>query len=450
MAAEAASAPEAAVRAFLENSGTVKAGDTVVVAVSGGADSMCLLHVFKKYSSQFGFNILAAHFEHGLRAEASLRDAAFVESFCRREGIACRVEYGSVPDARMTGESVETCARRLRYQFLERIDDSAWIATAHNADDNAETMLLALARGTGLKGLGGIPPVRGRIIRPLLDVTRSQIEAYLKREAIPFVTDETNLEDAYSRNRIRHLAIPALTGVDPSAVTVMKRCADSLREDEACLDALAREALTGFDGLAADCAPLTAAHPAIAKRAIRLLVERWGCLHAEKRHIDALYDGLTAGCNVNLPGGLIVRVEAGRVYPVFHKLTETAYDDKTDRYALGAAVILMETADADSILPLSRKQLSLSGYADADALSGAVFRLPAPGDTFLHGGTGRRIRLGAYLARFGVPAGQRASVPVLCRDHHVLWSAYAGVSGEALAAAGTSRPVRIYVQKERF
>ena len=149
----------------------------VLCAVSGGADSMALLHMLL---ARPGLTVCAAHFEHGLRGEASLADAAFVETWCRERGVPCLVGHGDTRrHAAAQRLGIEEAARELRYRFLEEAADSlgcAVIATAHNADDNAETLLLHLLRGSGAEGLRGIPPRRGRIIRPLLDMTRREIE----------------------------------------------------------------------------------------------------------------------------------------------------------------------------------------------------------------------------------------------------------------------------------
>ena len=158
-------------------------GCKVLCAVSGGADSMCLLHWLYSQAERLNITICAAHFEHGLRGEESLRDCRFVEDFCREHGIELAVEHGDVNRfAAVHGMSTEEAARELRYDFLRRAAARFGcdrIATAHNAGDNAETMLFNLARGTGGAGLRGIPPVRGEIVRPLLGVTRREIEAYL-------------------------------------------------------------------------------------------------------------------------------------------------------------------------------------------------------------------------------------------------------------------------------
>jgi len=170
-------------------------GGRVLCAVSGGADSVCMLHILHEKRQELEIELFAAHYEHGLRGEESLRDAAFVENICRELGIPFVCEHGDVKSfAREKGMSIEEAARELRYDFLERAADKLGcerIATAHNADDNAETILFNLTRGSGAQGLRGIPARRGRIVRPLLGMSRDEIEAYLTGRGIAWVEDSS-------------------------------------------------------------------------------------------------------------------------------------------------------------------------------------------------------------------------------------------------------------------
>ena len=183
------------------------AGGHVLCAVSGGADSVCLLHLLKGQAEAAGFSLTAAHFDHGLRGEDSRRDAAFVEQLCRDWGVPCVTGSGDVAaEARRRGAGIEETARDLRYTFLEQTADrvgAGVIATAHNADDNVETLLLHLVRGSGLQGLTGIPPRRGEVVRPLLTTSRAEIMDYLEEHHIPHREDSSNSDEAFTRNRLR-------------------------------------------------------------------------------------------------------------------------------------------------------------------------------------------------------------------------------------------------------
>lgn len=288
-------------------------GARVLCAVSGGADSMCLLSLLHGMGC---YTVAAAHFEHGIRGGESLRDCAFVEDYCREKGIECFTEHGDAPRyAAEKNLGLEAAARELRYAFLERTagrEGFDWIATAHNADDNAETMLLNLSRGTGPKGLCGIPPRRGRIIRPLLGLTREEIGRILLETGTPHVEDSTNSRDDYSRNRIRHAVMPVLREINGAFAANAARTGRLLRRDEDCLEKLAEDFLEKrFDGESLPAAELLALHEAVSSRVLRALLPRG----AEERHIDAAL-ALCRGTerrSLDLPGARL-RCERGRLY----------------------------------------------------------------------------------------------------------------------------------------
>lgn len=207
----------------------IQPDDKIIAGISGGADSVCLLLILKELQKKSGFELEAVHVEHGIRGQESREDAAFTEAFCKEQGIPCRVFHVDAPDrAKAEKKTLEEAARELRYQCFEQVceeDKGTKIAVAHHGDDCAETMLFHLSRGTGLRGMCGIPPVRGRIIRPLLCVTRREIEEYLQSRGQRFCIDSTNTELEYTRNRIRNCVMPQLEQVNPRAVPHMLQAA---------------------------------------------------------------------------------------------------------------------------------------------------------------------------------------------------------------------------------
>ncbi len=286
-------------------------GERVVCAVSGGADSMCLLHLVWSQ----GYDVIAAHFEHGIRGEESQRDAHFVETWCRKHGIPFVLGHGDAPGyAAENGLSLEEAARELRYDFLYKTAEAYGadrILTAHSLDDNAETLLFNLIRGSGTAGLCGIPQSRGKLLRPLLHVSRAEIEAYLRENEVPHVEDSSNESDDYTRNLIRHRVMPLLKEINPRFPEAAERTARLSERDEAFFSALAR-AYLGHE-LKNESLPLEslrALHPAVASRVIRTLFPG---LSMER--CDAVLDfvrGSEYGL-LEIPGRTLRR-EQGRLY----------------------------------------------------------------------------------------------------------------------------------------
>lgn len=254
-------------------------GDKLLCAVSGGADSMCLLHLMKENADKMGITVIAAHFNHKLRGNEADRDEAFVSSWCEENGIVFISGQGDVRGyAEKEHLSIEEAARALRYEFLENAAESlgcSKIATAHNADDNAETLILNLSRGSGAKGLCGIPPVRGKFIRPILNMSRAEIERYLTQNNIPHVEDSTNASDEYSRNKIRHNVVPVLRELNPAFSQAVMRTSELMREDEACLNEMAQSFVD--ENLRANslpCEKLSALPKAVQSRVLRIMCGR--------------------------------------------------------------------------------------------------------------------------------------------------------------------------------
>lgn len=220
----------------------ISAGDRVLMGLSGGADSVAMLLCLKELSERKDFTLLAAHYNHKLRGASSDSDEWFCSELCARLGIALYVGRASLKDSEHGMSEDE--ARELRYSFFEQTAAKHKInkvATAHNANDNAETVIFNLIRGTGLSGLCGIPPVRGNIIRPLIRVARNEILEYLEAYGQNYVIDKTNLENKYSRNKIRNLVMPILSEINPSLAETIARNSEYLECDYELIDTLAEE-----------------------------------------------------------------------------------------------------------------------------------------------------------------------------------------------------------------
>lgn len=277
---------EPVLRRALKGPCRVSEGDSVLVAVSGGADSTALLVALHSLAHEFGIEIHAAHLNHRLRGAASDDDAAFVAALCKRLGVPLiAARWDTRARMRRRGWAGENGLRMLRREFLDATAthcDATWIATAHTADDQLETVLLRLLRGSGLRGLGGMRPRAGNYLKPLLEATRAEIEADLTRSRQPWRTDATNATPAFARNRMRNEAIPALVAVLGNApardarealtrrVTAM---AAELREAEAALKAwtrpLARAANAGAEGVGVPVDRLRRFPPAARRELLR-------------------------------------------------------------------------------------------------------------------------------------------------------------------------------------
>ena len=293
----------------------------VLCAVSGGLDSMCLLHLLSTWGRENGMTVTAAHFNHHLRETAD-RDEAFVRDWCAAHDVPCLCGGGDVRGyAAETGKTIEEAGRELRYAFLEtarRDSGSNVILTAHHADDNAETILLNLLRGTGLQGLTGIPASRDGILRPFLEVTRAELEEYAKEHSVPHVEDETNEADDAARNVLRHKVLPVLRDLNPRAVENMNRTAELLRQDQRALEiaagtVLRKAAVTPGEGAELPLSACEGQPKAVLNRvALSLLVSVGG--HRKDLtagHVESLLAlrHMETGKTLSLPYGLMARRE---------------------------------------------------------------------------------------------------------------------------------------------
>lgn len=253
----------------------LRPGDTVNCAVSGGADSIALLFGLYLLREKLGIDLRAAHFNHHLRGEESQRDEAFVRDFCSGYGIPLTVGEGNV----VSGEKgLEAAARDARYAFFATLPGKT--ATAHTADDNSETVLMHMVRGTGLKGLGGIAPVRGHLIRPMLLTTRRQVMDFIREYSLPYVEDSSNATDRFLRNRLRHKVMPLLKEENPRLAENLSAMALRLREDEAELT----DAWDFTNGLAVE--QVKNASPARRSRMLAAFLECCGVKEPAASHID--------------------------------------------------------------------------------------------------------------------------------------------------------------------
>ena len=378
-----------------------ESGGVILCAVSGGRDSMCLLDYLHHLGETCGFTVAAAHLNHLMRPTAQ-RDVDFVRSFCEENGIPFYVEATPVYDrAKEWNVTVEEAGRRARYEFLERTADAIGaerIATAHHQNDQAETVLLNLLRGTGPEGLGGIPPVRGRYIRPLLQTPRWEIEAYLEENGIAHIEDETNTSRAYARNRLRLDLWPALEELHGGARENIVRCANLVRQENAYLNGLAAQYLPET-GTEISCEILQKAPPVLQGRILRQMMAR---LPSGKKDVGAVHvEALEKLCSekgvLSLPGGMAARCD-GRTLSIFmadplpEELTLHAGENVWGDYLL--------TAEWES-----HAEITVRSWCPDDRLT-------------LPGSRGARSVKRLFAER-GIVSPERERIPVVCVDGKV-------------------------------
>ena len=421
-------------------------GGCVVCGVSGGVDSMALLELCRRWGGTRGVRVTAAHLHHGLRGETADRDAAFVADWCRAHGIPLTLERADTDGwAAEHGLTVEEAGRQLRYALFRRAaerEGAGLILTAHHADDNAETMLLNLCRGTGLAGLTGIPPRRGNIARPLLALTRAEIDAWASENGVPHVEDETNETDFAARNLLRHQVLPVLRQVNPRAAENMARTAAALRRENEALEALLADAMAQVK-----VTPSGAAIPAAALASVpealrpRLLLEVWKAMEGGRRdlgavHLDALAS-LSPGAHLDLPHGFFAHRETERLVieqrldvPETRPLAipgETAWGGYTIRCRTGGGPgdLTLRAGEALTVGPWPQKgRLTLAGSRGARSV--------------------KRL-----LADRGISPEEREGLPALYTLSGVLAAVWPLGVDSAYAPAGGEPAVQIDIEKRR-
>ncbi len=399
----------------------------VVVALSGGADSMALLYTLAALRETDGLYLVAAHVHHGLRGQEADRDAAFVREQCDKLCIPCETLFVDVANARLAGESIEQAGRRIRYAFFETVRKKytlQYIATAHHADDNLETVLLHLTRGSGLHGLCGIPPQNGCCIRPLLSISRAEIERFCTERHIPFVIDSTNAETVYSRNRIRNAVVPHLREINPQVTEACVRMTASLREEDAFLESLVDAYLEkAADGDRYRLDVLAQMPLVLQKRAVKRIAEQAGG-DPEEKHILTLVDMVAHGGAVHLPNN--IRLVADAVY-LFADTAKVVAETPTRSLVIGDTVEMggiVYTACCISIEEFKEKQNVhrnvLKFCCDYDKIIGSTtIRSRMAGDTFHPvGGVGKTLK--KFFNENAVKPQFRAGIPIICDENGII------------------------------
>ena len=369
------------VRETIEKYGMFQNCRDVIAGLSGGADSCTLLHILNSLKDEYSLNITAAHVNHGIRGDEAKRDEEFSRKFAESLGVDFRLLRCDIPAlAKENSMSEEECGRKIRYEFFESINPDALIATAHNLSDCCETLLFNITRGSGIKGLCSIPPVRENVIRPLIECSRSEIEQYCKENNISYVTDSTNNDDTYSRNRIRLDVIPQLKMINPSVEKSFMRIIKSAREDEDYFRRIVDSAISECEcegGYKSDV--LLKLHPAVLNRTVSKLIEIHTGAVPESIHIKSVSDILNGG-KTQINTGMIVSCENGLLH--FGKITLT--DEWSRDFTLDREIITPSKTVKFQIIHKNeevKKQFVHKNVLDYDSIIGnLVLRSRKSGD----------------------------------------------------------------------
>lgn len=469
----------------------IEPGMKVIAGVSGGADSVCLLYVLTEYQKQVPFALQVIHVEHGIRGKASLSDAEFTQALCQRLDIPCRIVHTEVQKiAAQKGLSVEEAGRQERYRIFEEAcagSGADRIAVAHNRNDQAETMLWNLARGSGLKGLGGIRPVRGQIIRPLLFTQRSRIEQILRNAGLDWRTDQTNLEQEYTRNKIRLSLIPQMEQeLNGQAGLHLAQAAERLQQVQdlverltqaAAQQCLRQEEVSVVLYLAPFAEQDELIRTELLKEALRMCrsgqgLKDIGSIHLEQLHQLAKLDCGKVCC---LPGRIRAVRENGQIR--FYSTAQytggscgkTAQDpaghvDKSlkntqekvcrlllsEPQRIGGMQVTAKVLENNAALTEQiKEEKKYTKWLSYDTIKcDACLRTRRAGDYLIVNDAGGRKKLKDYFIDEKIPRDQRDRIWLLADGSHILWVIGHRISSAAKVTQETKKILKIQVEEE--
>ena len=434
----------------------------VLICVSGGADSMCLLEVLRHISYEYGFAIAVAHYNHKLRGDESDRDETFVMDVCEQHGIAFYSGRGEVEKyAKENGLGIEEAARDMRYEFFFRtasVINAERIATAHTMDDNAETMIMNLARGTGTGGMSAIPPVRDAVIRPLLQISRDDVMAFIRERGVRYVDDSTNSLDIFTRNKVRSTIIPLFKELNPRFNEAASVASELFRADEEFIadiaDLFIDECCAGLTTNAADLAVLPFS---VSSRVIRKL---YGASLSFKHVKDVLK--LCAGDNpsasFSLPGMVVYR-EYDRV--VFDPNPNKGSDEFAPIYPTeGKSYILLEpelkitckSATYDDTMAELEINTSFTTFLfkSIDICGKISVRSRREGDFIKFRGSGSTKTIKKLFIEKRIPVRKRNRVPIICDDSGLLGVYKLGIACRAVPEPGDNIIMLVFEEIDRY
>ncbi len=404
----------------------------ILVGLSGGADSVCLLTALHNVSEKMCFKVYALHINHMIRGEEADRDEAFCRALCKEMGVTFAVKRADIPTmAKAASQSLELCAREYRYKaFIKHCVDNkiTFTATAHNANDNAETVLYNILRGSGLDGVCGIPAKRDNIIRPILGKTRSEILAYLDACGRSFVTDSTNLENDYTRNYIRNVLLPSAEKVNTNAVGALNKLSKAASADAEYLNGVVNEKLSSGEPCVLKDLP-----KALQVRAVRNLCLKNCGFVPESKHVGAICKGLLSGGekHFSLPSGYNA-VTCNGVLSFEKANAEVAVIDNAyleeghNSFACGTVNIEMRYGSYRKGIDLEDK-LHFFVSLDREAIVGDMYvRSRQRSDCFTVRNINRNLK--KCFINKKIPASIRVLIPVICDSQGIVYVPFIGAA----------------------
>lgn len=472
------------IKETINKHGMLSPGDRVVVAVSGGPDSVCLLRALLAFMPEYELTLHVAHLDHRFRGEESAAEAQFVRGLAARWSLPATIESSDVPAySRARGLSAQVGGREVRYRFLQHVADAAGanrIALGHTANDQAETLLMRLIRGAGVTGLSAIPPVRENIIRPLIDITREKVLTYLKENGQDFVTDPSNLKPLYTRNRVRQEVLPVLERFNPRIVEALATAAEVLRDEDIAMEASLAAVMDHTvrqDGEAVRIvrAEFNGLLPALRRRVLRNALalsngeETPGLSSVRTEEAIAFMAEAQTGRMMELPGGLSLAREYDSFFIRQRERVEElsiplAVPGRTDVPGTGLQVEaqVREALDLDGGLPShQRTGDDDEGSFDENYLWQAQFdydKITLPlylrsrrvGDWFCPAGMeGKSKKLQDYFVDEKVPRFRRAAVPLLATEQDLVWVVGMRTDGRYLPGPETKKLLVVRVRRTR-
>ena len=440
-------------------------GDKVIVAVSGGPDSVALAHALRDLQEQLGISFHIAHLNHGIRGREAYEDAEFVRGLADSLDLPVTIETADVPAVKkLLKLSVEEAARKVRYEFLERVADETCaqrIATAHTADDQAETVLMNLIRGAGPDGLAGIPPVRGKYVRPLLGVTRADVMLYCEANHLETRTDSTNLRDEYRRNRVRLELIPLLeSGYNPGVKDALVATSEIMREESEYVAEKAAETLETVadwsreDDTVFRVDALLALPVALRRRCLRMAIEaaKGDLKDVAFKQVERVLTRLKGGKSfaLTLPSGVVYAKMEDNSLRVFRADSEPEAC-RFERELIVPGVtevvelkIVFEAEDIPRGSRYLRPPKSLDVVVDRDSVKGRlVVRSWQRGDRIQPLGMQDEKKLQDIFVDAKIPRRNRAEIPVIADNEKIIWVAGLALSDAVKVTERTKRALRL-------